>query len=116
MIMVTKTWEEISFPTYTPAGDDTEANFEDNGFDFIDEPLSFRELVYLIEDEACKMPSCWPAEGSTFEWLSAEPQMDMQTGVWRTIALHYSQKNPTRNAKYWRWAFKAAGGIKGAKA
>jgi hypothetical protein len=115
MILVTKTWGEISFPTYTPDGDDAEPNFEDDGFDFVDEPLSFRELVHLIEDEACTMPSCWPADGSTFEWLSLESQMDMHTGVWRTTSLHYSQKNPTRNAKYWRLAFKAAGLIKGDK-
>jgi hypothetical protein len=39
--------------------------------------------------------------------------MDMHTGVWESNTLHYSQKNLPRSAKYWRWAFKAKGLIKG---
>ena len=107
MILITKTWEESCYD------DDGEPFIEESGFEFVDEPFEFRHLVDELRMHG--VPSCWPAAGSTFEWVSTESEMDT-SGTWRSTAVHYSQKNPTRNAKYWRWAFKAAGLIKGAKA
>jgi hypothetical protein len=108
MVLVTKTWEESCYD------DDGEPLVEEDGFEFVDEPMTFRCLVdELRELGAGKMPSCWPAKGGTFEWVMSEPHMDT-TGTWRTTSLHYAQKNLPRSAKYWRWAFIHAGLIKGA--
>ena len=86
-----------------------------HGFEFVDEPMTFRDLVHELKDSGHIMPSCYPSRGGTFEWVSSEPQMDME-GVWRHTSVHYAQKNPNRNQKYWRWAFIHAGLIKGAQA
>jgi hypothetical protein len=107
MILITKTWEETTYD------DDGDPLIDDGGFEFEDEPFEFRHLVDELRMHP--LPSSWPLEGSTFEWVSTEPEMD-RYGVWRQTSVHYAQKNPTRNAKYWRWALKAAGVIKGAKA
>ena len=111
MILVSKVWEEIGFP-YSPSGDQEEPDFEDSGFEFIDEPLTFKDLVYHIVREGHTMPSSYPAKGATFEWLSSEPELDYSTGIWKTTSLHYAQKNHPRSAKYWRWAMIVAGIIK----
>ena len=106
MILITKTWEETAYD------DDGEPFIEEGGFEFVDEPMTFRGLVDELRELGSGTPSCWPASGSTFEWVSSEPNMDM-SGTWRTTAVHYAQKNLPRSAKYWRWAFIHAGLIKG---
>jgi hypothetical protein len=111
MILISKVWEEVGFPD-SPEGDQEEPNFEDSGFEFTDEPMTFRDLVYHIVREGHTMPSCYPPDGSTFEWLSAEPELDYSTGIWKTTSLHYAQKNHPRNAKYWRKAMIVAGIVK----
>lgn len=106
MVLVTKTWEEACYD------DNGEPFVEEDGFEFVDEPMTFRCLVdELRELGAGKTSSCWPAKGGTFEWVMSEPHMDT-TGTWRTTSLHYAQKNLPRSAKYWRWAFIHAGLIK----
>lgn len=107
MILITKVWEETSYD------DEGEPLVEQDGFEFVDEPMTFRDLVEELRGH--RMPSSWPVRGTKFEWVSTEPQMDME-GVWRHTSVHYAQKNPNRNQKYWRWAFIHAGLIKGAQA
>ena len=109
MILITKVWEETSYD------DEGEPLVEEDGFEFVDEPMTFRDLVHELKDSGHIMPSCYPSRGGTFEWVSSEPQMDME-GVWRHTSIHYAQKNLPRSAKYWRWAFIHAGLIKGAQA
>jgi len=103
MIMITKTWEKNAYD------DEGEPFIEEDGFEFIDEPFEFRHLVDELRMHP--VPSCWPMDGSTFEWVSTEPEMDAN-GMWHQTAVHYAQKNPARKAKYWRWALIHAGLIK----
>jgi hypothetical protein len=107
MILVTKCWENYC------VADDGEVDLEEDGFHFEDQPLTFRELIWMMEDDGFKWSSCFPAEGRTSEHLTSGEIMDVNTGVWESNSLHYSQKNLPRSAKYWRWAFKAKGLIKG---
>ena len=101
MILISRTYE-----TWTP--EDIEAGDTDaRGFEFIDEPVTFRELVDMIGREGFFYPSCSPATGSTFEWLETEPETDFKTGEQTSFALHYSSKNKPAAAKYWRAAFQA---------
>jgi len=101
MILISRTYE-----TWTP--DDIEAGETNNqGFEFTDEPVTFRELVDMIGREGFFYPSCSHATGSTFEWLNTEPDIDYRTGEQTSFALHYSDKNKPAAAKYWRAAFQA---------
>jgi len=101
MILISRTYE-----TWTP--DDMEAGDTDSrGFEFTDEPVTFRELVDMIGREGFFYPSCSPATGSTFEWLETEPDRDAFTGDETRYALHFSSLNNPRAAKYWRAAFQA---------
>jgi hypothetical protein len=101
MILISRTYE-----TWTDA--DLEAGDTDSrGFEFTDEPVTFRELVDMIGREGFFRPSCSPATGSTFEWLETEPETDYRTGEQTTFALHFSHNNKPAAAKYWRAAFNA---------
>ena len=101
MILISRTYE-----TWTD--DDIEAGDTDSrGFEFTDEPVTFRELVDMIGREGFFYPSCSPTTGSTFEWLETEPETDYRTGEQTTFALHFSNKNKPAAAKYWRAAFNA---------
>jgi hypothetical protein len=101
MILISRTYE-----TWTD--DDLEAGDTDNrGFEFTDEPVTFRELVDMIGREGFFRPSCRPATGSTFEWLETEPETDYRTGEQTTFALHFSNNNKPAAAKYWRATFNA---------
>jgi hypothetical protein len=99
MILISRTYE-----TWTP--EDIEAGDTDSrGFEFTDEPVTFRELVDMIGREGFFRPSCSPATGSAFEWLETEPDIDYRTGEQTIFALHFSGKNKPAAAKYWRAAF-----------
>lgn len=107
MILISKT-----FQTFTPESlEDGEA--EEQGFVFQDEPYTFRELLRLIQMEGLTAPSCSPATGETYEWLTGETEPDYQTGEETIYSLHYSHRNDNRAAKYWKAAFRAANIIKG---
>lgn len=82
--------------------------------DLADEKFSFKELVQKITMEGFFECSCFPAKGDVREWLSTQSEIvDCKTGELQVKSLHYSHKNNTRVAKYWRKAFIAAGIIKG---
>jgi hypothetical protein len=107
MILISKTFE-----TYTPESlEDGEA--AEQGFIFQDEPYTFRELLRLIQMEGFTQPSCSPATGETYEWLTTESEPDYSTGEESIYSLHFSHNNDHRAAKYWKAAFKAANIIKG---
>ncbi len=73
------------------------------------ESVSFRELISLMREYS--EPSCSPASGAAFEWLSRS-ETDYRTGDYIVDSLHYARENPARNLKYWRAAMRAAGFIK----
>ena len=105
MILISKTYSEM-----TPeSAEDGEYSY--SGFVWEDCEYSFRELVELLRE--CSEASCWPATGSVNEWYCNEwGTTDYSTGEQRQECVHYSHKNPSKNAKYWRWAAKAAGLVK----
>ena len=106
MILISRTFE-----TWT--ADDIEAGDTDSrGFEFINEPVGFRELVDMIGREGFFYPSCSPATGSAYEWLETEPDTDYRTGEQTRYALHFSSLNNPRAAKYWKRAMQAHNLIK----
>ena len=76
------------------------------------DPIGFRDLVYLMTSEGYVEPSCYPPTGSTYEWLSTHAERDYRTGGTEFRTLHYSRENNPRSAKYWRKAMLAANIIK----
>jgi hypothetical protein len=104
MILISKTYEIVT-PESAENGD-----VEDHGFVTENEPVTFRELVDLMQQ--FPEPSCSPASGDYDEWLSDYGDTDYRTGEHRRESLHYSRQNPGKNDKYWRWAMQAAGIIK----
>ena len=76
------------------------------------DPIGFKDLVWMMTNEGFRHPSSYPPSGSTFEWISTECEVDYVTGSHSYKTLHYSMKNPERKAKYWKKAMKAAGIIK----
>ena len=86
--------------------------FADSGILSEDIGYSFREIVELIRGKEC---SCWPPSGDTDEWLTedqGETRKWFELGEREERSFHYPRHNPPRNAKYWRWAFRAAGLIR----
>lgn len=92
----------------------TEESAEDgdcaeSGFLSQDEPVTFKELVELLEGGE---PSSWPATGCTHDWVTqdqGETREWFESGERESHSIHYSKKNPPHNDRYWRLAFKAAG-------
>tara|TARA_R110000868_G_scaffold1078_1_gene8253 strand:+ start:2140 stop:2451 length:312 start_codon:yes stop_codon:yes gene_type:complete len=79
------------------------------------DPIGFRDLVWMMTNEGYVEPSCYPPSGSTYEWLSTHAETDYRTGETEYRTLHYSMKNHPRSAKYWRKAMVAANIIKARK-
>ncbi len=94
-----------------PAPDDDESDYcPEPVSTSIDDTVSFRELVALMQDH--QHPSCSHPRGKIFEWLSTESYQDPYTGEYTECSLHYSRDNPPRMEKYWRAAMRAAGLIR----
>jgi len=96
--------------TYSAPEGDEDYCSEGESMETMHEPVTFRELVDLMREHA--HPSCSPASGAPFEWLSTEPEQDYRTGEWTERTLHFSRANPPHAARYWRLAMKAAGLIR----
>jgi hypothetical protein len=87
---------------------------EENAGGFLTEndPIGFRDLVWMMTREGYVEPSCYPPSGTIYEWLSTHPETDYRTGETEYRTLHYSTENNPRSAKYWRKAMVAANIIK----
>jgi hypothetical protein len=98
---------ELVTTVYPPPGDDEEDYCPDamEG-DVETREVSFGELVALMHQYT--QPSCSPAGGHVYEWLSAESEQDYRTGEWTERSIHFSHANPKRYEKYWRYAMLAA--------
>lgn len=97
--------------TVYPAPSDDEADYcPDGESTSTDDSVSFRELVDLMREHM--HPSCSPARGETFEWVSSEAYQDPYTGEYTESSVHFSRENPPRMAKYWRAAMRAAGHVR----
>ena len=101
--LVTETYE------YPETDSDIDVPDEPTDAEVRTESVSFRELVSLMREYS--EPSCSPASGAAFEWLSRS-ETDYRTGADTVESLHYARENPARNLKYWRAAMKAAKFVK----
>ena len=101
MILINKTYSIVT-PESAENGEDS-----DSGFLSKNEKVTFRELVNLIQDHPA--PSCYPASGSVWEWVSTYPSTDFQTGEEETQSLHFSRQNGPWKEKYWKKAMQMAG-------
>lgn len=104
VILISRTFEIIT-PESAEDGESAES-----GFLVESEPVTFRELVSLMESHP--NPSCYPPSGDSSEWLSSYPSQDFRDCSETTESLHFSRENPPRRAKYWRKAMLAAGIIR----
>ena len=105
MIKISKTYEIVTHES-AEHGEAAE-----HGFIFESEGYTFRELVQLMRDY--NNPSCSPASGGVYEWLSSHADIDYTTGAETIESIHYSAENEPSKAKYWRKAMVLAGLIKG---
>lgn len=106
-ILISKTFEVVT-PESAEHGD-----AESRGYSFEDQPMTFRELVELIERDGYSQPSSYPCQGDARDWISTvDPECDYQTGAETTYSLHLSHRNDARAAKYWRKALVYCGMVK----
>jgi len=98
MILISRTFDVV-----TPESGES-------GFLVESEFVTFRELVSLMR--AHPNPSCYPARGEPYEWVSSYPETDYRDASETTESLHYARENPSRRLKYWRKAMRAAGIIR----
>ncbi len=99
---------DITFEIVT---DESAADGEcaESGFHSENEPMTFREIVEWMRGGE---PSCHPARGETWEWVSqdqGETRAYFEDGERETRSIHFSRKNEPRKAKYWAKAMRAAG-------
>jgi len=101
MILVSKTYEIVT-PESAEEGDVAES-----GFEFEDEPLTFRELVGTLRyyHEASEWPLTNP---SRYTWVTSYGEQNWRDGSYRNESLHFSHRNPARLEKYWVKALRYA--------
>lgn len=104
MILISRTFDVVT-PESAEEGESAES-----GFLVESESVTFRELVSLMKSHP--NPSCYPARGEAYEWLSTYPETDYRDASERTESLHFDQENPACLTKYWRKAMIAAGIIR----
>lgn len=80
---------------------------DETGFNFENEPTSFRDLVELMREHP--NASSYRNDGNCKIWLDSESEQDDFTDDYITTSIHFSRSNPERNKKYWRKAMLAAG-------
>ena len=101
MILISRTFDVIT-PESAESGE--------SGFLVESESVTFRELVSLMKSHP--NPSCYPARGEAYEWLSSYPETDYRDASERTESLHFGHENPPRLTKYWRKAMIFSGIIR----
>lgn len=107
MILIHKTFCEVT-PESAEIGD-----FSDSGFVWKNEPMTFKELVDLLENY--KNASCFPIDTSIYTWFSNDFQIKWfnDCTLERQESVHYSKDNPSKNVKYWVKAIKYVFNVKG---
>ena len=106
MILIHKTFCEIT-PESAENGD-----FSDSGYHWENEPVTFKELIEIIECH--KNSSCYPVEPSVYTWFSNDFEIECyETMTERQDSIHYSDDNSSRNVKYWVKAIRYVFNIKG---
>jgi hypothetical protein len=78
---------------------------DEHGFIEQDTEYTFREVVELLR---YGQPSCSPASGAPYEWITHYGEQDYRSGDYENRSVHFSNENNPRKAKYWRKAMQAA--------
>jgi len=95
-----------TFATITPESDEI-GDFDQTGFISEQEQVTFSELVNLMKSHTS--PSCSPNNYDVQTWYGTGFfTSDYATGEEREECIHYSDKNTSNAAKYWKWAAIAA--------
>ena len=105
MILINKTYQIVTQESAE------QGEVAEQGFLYEDSEYSFKELVEIMQEY--RNGSCYPMNGSAFEWLSNDSEEDYSTGDIETQSIHYSRNNNARSLKYWRKAMIVAGVVKG---
>lgn len=80
--------------------------YEDQGYLAKDEEVTLRELVDLMRGGT---PSCSPALGETYEWVTYNRDEDILDCTETFESVHYAREQVNPQApKMWRMAFKLA--------
>ena len=90
MIRLTQTYEIVT-PESAECGE-----ADERGFDFQDEPHTFRETVAMIERFSLSMPS--DSHGVP-RWITGQEEQDYRTGAWRSESLHPGRDSQSQ--RYW---------------
>lgn len=98
--MIRVSFVETTYPA--PTADDEADYCPDGDSQVREEELTFGELVCRMYEYTHTSSS--PAQGTTREWVSAEPEQDYRTGNFIERSMHYHHENHPRYAKYWRIA------------
>lgn len=97
MILINKT-----FQTVTPESAE-DGDIADHGFISENEPVTFRELVELLQRN---FPVHVP--GGMNDWAESYPETDFRTGEETIEAVHFSHENHPGRLKYWEKALAIA--------
>ena len=81
---------------------------EEQGFNYEDTPVTWRELVDVLENGGYGEPSNWPASPGDRFWVTAYGSQDPYTGGYTNTSLHLRETDP-RHLRYWYKACRAAG-------
>lgn len=103
-ILLNKTYELITQESAE------QGDAEDRGFEFEDQPFTFRELVDEMRNYS--ETSQYPINNVEWTWLTSEPDHDYRSGDETRYSLHYSRDNKPRSLKYWEKAMRKAGFLK----
>jgi hypothetical protein len=99
---VSRTYQVIT-PESAEQGDVAES-----GFDFQSEPVTFRELIDIIDRDGFRECSYSPVSGSVDEWLTTYPEQDYRDGSYTSYSLHFDHGQHSRYNKYWAKAIRYA--------
>jgi hypothetical protein len=106
MIIVSKTYATTTHESVE------NGDFEETGFVYQDEILTFHELIKEINSEHYCHLSSYPCNDPTNIWITCESfTSNYKTGEEKEYSLHFTAKNP-KDWKYWKKALKYCGVIK----
>lgn len=103
-ILINKTYELITQES------SKNGSVAESGFEFEDQPFTFRELVNEMRNYSEASQS--PINNVEWTWLTSEPDHDYKSGDEMRYSLHYSRDNKPRSLKYWEKAMRKVGLLK----
>lgn len=104
MILINQHYEIVTHES----SEDGEA--AERGTNFWNREHDFHELVRLMEEHPeCSVWNCRAGidDQVWFNSHTIEDRAFIERGEHRTTSIHYADKNPPKNLKYWKWAAEA---------